>query len=272
MTLSATASSGLTVTFTVVSGPATVSGATLTVTGAGVVTVEATQGGDADFAAASPVRQTFTALTAPEWAVRSLYRAALGRDGKQSEWDAWVALLPNGATALTPAVTRGIECSDEARSRLVAGWYQTYLGRASYESERQGWTDLLRSGWSEEWALSVFLSSQEFYGRAQKATGSGTADERYVAALYRVLLGRAGSAEEVDGWVQRVLPAAGRAGVAQGFLTAQEYREIQCGDYYQTLLHRSAGAEELSDWVDSGLDTLSVRVGVEGSDEFFSRR
>lgn len=51
--LDATASSGLPVTYTVVSGPATVSGSTLTPTGGGAVTVRATQAGNQNFEAAS---------------------------------------------------------------------------------------------------------------------------------------------------------------------------------------------------------------------------
>lgn len=53
VTLNATASSGLPVTYSVVSGSATVSGSTLTITGAGTITVKATQGGDSTYAAAS---------------------------------------------------------------------------------------------------------------------------------------------------------------------------------------------------------------------------
>ena len=55
-TLAATASSGLPVSFTV-SGPATLSGSTLTVTGPGTVTVTATQAGNADYAASTSVQQ-----------------------------------------------------------------------------------------------------------------------------------------------------------------------------------------------------------------------
>ena len=59
-TVSATASSGLPVTFSIVSGPATVSGDIVTITGAGSVTVRASQAGDADYNAAASVDQTFT--------------------------------------------------------------------------------------------------------------------------------------------------------------------------------------------------------------------
>ncbi len=63
LTLSATASSGLTVTFSVVSGPATVSGTSLTLTGTGAVTVRASQPGDSSYLAADDVDRTFNVTT-----------------------------------------------------------------------------------------------------------------------------------------------------------------------------------------------------------------
>ena len=59
LTLGATASSGLPVSYVVTSGPATVSGTTLTITGIGTVVVEAQQVGDANRTAATPVPQSF---------------------------------------------------------------------------------------------------------------------------------------------------------------------------------------------------------------------
>ena len=52
--------SGQSVTFSIASGPATISGNTVTITGAGSVTVRASQAGAGDYAAAAPVDQTFT--------------------------------------------------------------------------------------------------------------------------------------------------------------------------------------------------------------------
>jgi hypothetical protein len=60
ITLGATASSGLRVSYTV-TGPATVTGSILTVTGAGIVTVTASQAGNGDFASATSVSQSFIA-------------------------------------------------------------------------------------------------------------------------------------------------------------------------------------------------------------------
>ncbi|MGC2112654.1 MAG: MBG domain-containing protein, partial [Candidatus Korobacteraceae bacterium] len=60
ITLTATASSGLPVSYTVISGPATVSGNALTITGAGSVTVQANQAGNSQWLPAPPVNDTFT--------------------------------------------------------------------------------------------------------------------------------------------------------------------------------------------------------------------
>jgi sugar lactone lactonase YvrE len=64
--LSATASSGMPVTYTVVSGPANVSGSTLTYSGAGTVVVEADQAGGNGFNAAQPVQVSVTATLLQE--------------------------------------------------------------------------------------------------------------------------------------------------------------------------------------------------------------
>jgi gliding motility-associated-like protein len=62
--LSASSSSGLPVTYSVVSGPANVNGNTLTITGAGTVTVRATQGGNSSYSAATPVSNSFVVTPA----------------------------------------------------------------------------------------------------------------------------------------------------------------------------------------------------------------
>ena len=55
--LGATASSGLAVTYSIISGPATLDGSSLTITGAGTVVIESDQAGDNDYLAASSVQE-----------------------------------------------------------------------------------------------------------------------------------------------------------------------------------------------------------------------
>ncbi|KAA5542945.1 Ig-like domain-containing protein [Adhaeribacter rhizoryzae] len=59
-TLSAAATSGLPVSFNILSGPATITGNTLTINGAGIITVRATQAGSGTYHTATPVDQSFT--------------------------------------------------------------------------------------------------------------------------------------------------------------------------------------------------------------------
>lgn len=63
-TLGGSASSGLPITYTVLSGPATISGDQLTITGPGSVTVQAGQPGDTTYLPAANVTQTFNAVAA----------------------------------------------------------------------------------------------------------------------------------------------------------------------------------------------------------------
>ena len=58
-TLGATASSGLSVSYALVSGPATLSSGTVTITGAGTVTIRASQSGNSSYAAATSVDRSF---------------------------------------------------------------------------------------------------------------------------------------------------------------------------------------------------------------------
>jgi Immunoglobulin I-set domain/Immunoglobulin domain/Putative binding domain, N-terminal len=62
--LSATASSGLPVSFAVVSGPATVSGSTVTLSAAGTVVIRASQAGNTSYAPATPVERSFVVAKA----------------------------------------------------------------------------------------------------------------------------------------------------------------------------------------------------------------
>jgi hypothetical protein len=208
-------------------------------------------------------------MSASEVAVQVLYLNAVGRAGTRAELDGWGSNLAPNATALSPAVVAGIEGSPGPRDRLVQGWYQTFLGRPANGVEEQGFVSLLLNGASEEQVLSILLGSQEFFDHAQALVASGTADERFVKALYQLLLGRPGSSDEVTGWIA-VLPQMGRQGVALSFLSSPEYRSDIVGGYYRERLHRSFNQTEVDAWVFSNLDLFHIRVAIESSPEYFN--
>ncbi|HEY5839427.1 MAG TPA: MBG domain-containing protein [Pyrinomonadaceae bacterium] len=62
--VSASSSSGLSVSLAIISGPATISGSSVTITGAGTVTIRASQAGDTNYNAAANVERSFTVAKA----------------------------------------------------------------------------------------------------------------------------------------------------------------------------------------------------------------
>ena len=97
--VSATATSGLTVTFAVgASDKCTIAGATVTLTGAGSCTVTASQAGDANYNAAAPVAQSFT--IAPAAATVTLNGLSQTYDGTPR-----VVTATTSPTGLTVTIT-----------------------------------------------------------------------------------------------------------------------------------------------------------------------
>jgi hypothetical protein len=106
-TVSATASSGLPVTFSIVSGPATVAGNTVTITGAGTVTVAASQAGNGTWNAATNVNQSFTVAPAQLTVTASAQSKTYGQ----------TVAFGSGSTAFTSS---GLQNSDTIGSVTLA--------------------------------------------------------------------------------------------------------------------------------------------------------
>ena len=210
----------------------------------------------------------FAGLTAQEHSVQALYLDDLGRAGSKAELDVWVAMLnaPGGSqTAVASALGR----SAEAETHLVRGWYAAYLGRSAVGGEEQGWVNQLLSGQTEEQVLSGFLATSEFYAHAQTLSSSGSADTRFVQALYQLLIDRGGEASGVASWVNAT-SLLGRQEAARRFLGALEFRTDDFEADYDVLLHRPSDLTTLQAWVNSGPDVGAIRAQVAGGAEFFS--
>ncbi len=205
---------------------------------------------------AGPSAQTSAFIT-------KLYQLCLGRTPSQSEINNWSAVNDQAGST---AVAQGISNSLEARMYLVKGWYTQYLGRVPSLAEAQNWANAMQVQ-SEEQLLSGILGSTEFYNRAQTLF-TGSADERYVRALYQALLGRTPSSGEVSSWVVAV-QASGRAAVALGFLSSLEYRGLAVTANYTTILGRTPSAAEVYAWASSPLSLHVIRDAFLASGELF---
>jgi len=198
--------------------------------------------------------------------IEEIYEERLGRLANEAELVAWLTVFQaSGQTA----VATGIEQSLEARTDLVDEFYQRYLGRGAVNGEAQHWVQLLMQGETDEQVIAGIVSSSEFYARSQTLVGSGTPDQRYVQALYQLLLNRFPAVSELNSWVGQ-LPALGRSGVALGFLGSSEFRTAAVTDYYVEFLQRLPDAPGLAGWLASGLSLEQIRVGLESSGEFLA--
>jgi uncharacterized protein YkwD len=200
--------------------------------------------------------------------IQKLYRDDLGRGAAASEVAGWESILQGwGGPA---AVAGGIDRSAEARTHLVDGWYLAYLGRPAQGGEEQGWVNDLLQGAPEDQVQSAILGSAEFFNRTSLLENRGSGNDRYIAALYAVVLDRGATSNEISGWAATLTPT-NRSIVAEGFLQSSEYRADVVNSYYANLLHRSAppSASEVAAWAFSPLDFTTIRIGFESSQEFF---
>jgi hypothetical protein len=114
--LTATATSGLPVSYQVVSGPATLVGDLLSITGIGPVTLRALQAGDQNYLAAAEVTQTFTVITTEkDKGVKPILECVVNngngqwtaRFGYKNDMDMPVYIPVGVSNYLTPATATG---------------------------------------------------------------------------------------------------------------------------------------------------------------------
>ena len=116
--VSATSSSGLAVSFSIVSGPATLSGNTITLTGVGSVTVRASQAGDATYSAAVPVDRSFTV-------------SALGTVVAWGSNDYGQTTVPDGLSGVTAIAGRDHHTVALKSDGTVVAWGSNQFGETN---------------------------------------------------------------------------------------------------------------------------------------------
>ena len=113
VTLSATASSGLPVTFSVLSGPGTLSGNVLTITGQGTIVIAANQAGNSTYAAATQVTQSIVVNLATATSKPALVLSQLS----------WLGKLPNGGFLAGGSPSGGSFAVNQNGDVLVSNTY-----------------------------------------------------------------------------------------------------------------------------------------------------
>lgn len=138
ITLAATASSGSPVSYTVVSGPASLSGNSLTITGAGTVLIRASQPGDSNYDAATDVDRSFAVAKAALTVTADDKARAYG--AANPTLTASFANFVNSETLATSGVTGSPALSTTAQSNSPAGPYPITAASGSLAASNYSFT------------------------------------------------------------------------------------------------------------------------------------
>jgi hypothetical protein len=213
-------------------------------------------------APAAPAAPPMPAAPADRY-VRNVYQDLLSRPADGAGLRTWTGLLTSG----TPrsGVASSITSSAEFRSRLINDSYRQYLRRGADAGGLQTWLQVMNRGGTIQQMESGFLGSREHYQR------NGSDDRRWVAALYRDVLGRNPSAAEVSHWVGVLRGGSSREQVATGFLMSTERLTTVVDGYYRWLLDRGLDTAGRRSWVSaiqSGGRSEQIIGGIVASDEY----
>lgn len=209
-----------------------------------------------------------TQLTASQRFVVHLYQDVLGRQADSSGLAFWSTNLDLG-TFTQGQVSIGFVTSDEYRANTIRSYFQDILGRAPDVAELDAFMGQFRAGRSQDQIRESFFASDEFAARFSYNSAA------FVAQLYSQVLGRTGSTDEVNFWVNVLQSTNGdRTQVARSFLTSGEYLQVQVGTVYTVFLERLPDATGYNYWVTqrgSGQTVEMVATGILASAEYFQK-
>jgi Domain of unknown function (DUF4214) len=198
-----------------------------------------------------------TALDNAHAYVQGLYNDVLGRTGTMAELNAWVNVLNSQGQA---AVANGILRSGESLGRIVDSLYLRFLGRNSDAAGRASWVGRLQQGATLESVEAGFLTSPEYLGHI---------DTDFVQSLYINILGRTGSAGELAAWNNQI-QTLGLAGIANGFLTSQEFRSDNVNTDFASFIHSPPSATQLTNFVGLPTDLLGIEAAILSTQQCFN--
>ena len=239
--------------------------------------------------------------------VTRLYTVCMDRVPGADELAYWVDLFKNAGTTGSGAAQTfifGQEFSDKnyCNTDFVKRLYRAFMARDGSETDVTGWVAQLEGGKTREEVFNGFALSSEFgklcaaagvpqggaipvpkYGTVPHGPcpidGTPAGGTAFIERLYKICLGRDGSADEIRGWTSLLWDHSktGRD-AAFGFVFSEEFTGKKYGNtdfvkqLYRALMGREFDAGGLAVWVaalDSGKQTRQqVFDGFAASDEF----
>jgi hypothetical protein len=172
---------------------------------------------------------------------------------------------------LTPALRLQVATifthSLEYDTTLVTATYQRYLHRTPSTAEEAGWITAVQNGLTDEVLEAGFLGSAEYL------QGHGNGGVWWVQGLYKDVLGRTASADEVNGWLGILQAGMSPTQIAHSFTTSFEREANRISADYAHYLGRLASADEVNGWlaaVHEGLTQEDLAAAFASSAENFA--
>jgi uncharacterized delta-60 repeat protein len=191
-----------------------------------------------------------------------LYHDVLGRVGDPSGQETYLPALDLARERALNPVALAFVASDESRSNLVRGFYQTYLGRSPSPAEIALWLAGLKDLSTPEGVRGEFASSPEYFAK------QGGTNRLWLDQMYRDLLGR-----ERDPASQALLDALDRGTRTRPDVVAliqdsPEYRRRVVTTVFTTYLGRPAAEPDFTIWGPVVVGPKAARGAAAPSEQF----
>jgi hypothetical protein len=204
----------------------------------------------------------------------ALYTLILGRPTSAAETTVVANAILSGTS--TTQIAADLINSVEYDINTVASYYKNYLHRTGSPAEVGSWVTLMQQGATEEQVAEAFLESDEYAALNSDSTDPANPEDsdEFVQALYRDVLGRGATSDEVAGWISQLNQGDQVMSIVPGFFESTEFELLAITGDYNDFFGREPDLNEFlagpSLLVEAGgpLTMAQLAADLAGSEEF----
>ncbi len=196
--------------------------------------------------------------------INQIYIDLLGRPADAAGLATLGGLLTGGAPRNT--VASSVLTSTEYRTRLLTGFYATFLRRAPSAAEISFWLPAFAASLTDEQIEAQITASPEYFALA------GGTNAGWINRIYNDVLGRAPSASEASAFAA-LLGSSTRTTVGLAILNSNEAILLRVQLDYPRFLRRNGTAADMTAFASAiigGSTDEQVIALLVGSDEYFN--
>lgn len=196
--------------------------------------------------------------------INQIYIDLLGRPADAAALATFGGLLTGGTPRST--VASSVLTSTEYRTRLLTGFFATFLHRAPSAAEVSFWLPAFAANLTDEQIEAQITASPEYFALA------GGTNTGWINRIYNDVLGRSPSAAESSAFAA-LLGSSSRTTVGLAILNSSEAITRRVQQYYPRFLRRTATPSETSAFVSAitgGSTDEQVIALLAGADEYFN--